>query len=202
MNLLILGATGPTGRHLASQALEAGHSVAALVRDPSKLNEPRIEIIKGDATDSATIASAARGRDAVPSALGTGKSFKSGQVVSRAAGNVIAAHVKRLLWVSAFGVGESFEDARLLQRAFFRTLLSDVYADKKIADDLIRKSSAEWTIVLPVGLRNGLRTGNYRVAEHLEVGVFPTIHRADVADFMIRELIERKWVRKTVEIST
>jgi len=202
VNLLILGASGPTGRHLVSQALEAGHSVAALVRDPAKLNEPRVEIIQGDATDSATIASAVRGRDAVLSALGTGKSFKSGQVVSRAAANVVAANVKRLLWVSAFGVGESFADARLLQRTFFRTLLSDVYVDKKIADDLIRKSSAEWTIVLPVGLRNGPRTGNYRAGEHLEVSVFPTINRADVADFMIHELGERKWVRKTVEIST
>lgn len=200
MKLLILGATGPTGRHLVAQALDAGHEVAALVRGAATFE--RVEIIRGDATDAATIANAVRGREAVLSALGTGKSFKSGEVVSRAAKNVVAANAKRLLWVSAFGVGESFSDAPLLPRIFFRTLLREVYADKKIADDLIRNSGAEWTIVLPTGLRNGPRTGKYRAGEHLEVSQLPAINRADVADFMIRELAERKWVRKTVEIST
>ena len=51
MKLLILGATGPTGHQLVSQALEAGHSVAALARDPRKVTES-IEVIEGDATNA------------------------------------------------------------------------------------------------------------------------------------------------------
>lgn len=202
MKLLILGATGPTGRHLVSQALDAKHEVAALVRDPAKLTEPRVEIIQGDARDAATIATAVRGRDAVLSALGVGKSFKAIGIMTRAAENLVAARVNRLLLVSAFGVGESSADATFLQKIFFNTLLRGIYADKKVADDIIRKSPCEWTIILPTGLRNGPRTGKYRVGEHLDVTTFPKINRADVADFMIRELTERKWIRKTVEIST
>ena len=77
MKLLILGATGPTGQQLVSQALEAGHSVAALARDPRKITES-IEVIEGDATNARDIAGAVRGREAVLSALGTSKSFKGG----------------------------------------------------------------------------------------------------------------------------
>jgi putative NADH-flavin reductase len=175
--------------------------VAALVRDPSKMTE-RVEIIQGDARDAATIANAVRGRDAVLSALGTGKSFKAAGIMTRAAENLVAANFKRLLLVSAFGVGDSYADATLLQKIFFNLLLRGIYADKKVSDDIIRKSPGEWTIVLPTGLRNGPRTGKYRVGEHLKVSAFPMIHRADVADFMLRELGERKWIRRTVEIST
>jgi uncharacterized protein YbjT (DUF2867 family) len=200
MKLLILGATGPTGQQLLTQALETGHEVAALVRDPAKITAS-VEVIRGDATDAAAIAGAARGRDAVLSALGTGKSFR-GDVVSRAAANLIAASVQRLVFVSAFGVGESFSEAALPQKFFFRTLLRSIYADKAKADEMIRASNAEWTIVRPVMLTNGPRTGQYRVLEHARLSGFPKVSRADVADFMIRELTERKWIRKTVVITT
>ena len=202
MKLLILGATGATGRQLVTQALDAVHAVAALVRDPGKLDERRpIEIIKGDAKSAETIAAAVRGRDAVLSALGTGKSFR-GDIASRAAANLLRSDVKRLIFMSAFGVGDSFNDATLLQRFFFRTLLRSIYADKAKADALIQQSPIEWTIVRPVGLTNGPRTGKYRVGEHLGLRGFPTVSRADVADFMVRELTERAWIRKAVVIST
>src|SRR6266852_2216116 len=75
MKSLILGATGLTGRPLVRQALDAGHSVAALVRDPRKVTDS-IEVVQSDATNSSAVAGAVRGRDAVLSALGTSKSFK------------------------------------------------------------------------------------------------------------------------------
>src|SRR5213076_3281307 len=75
VKLLILGVTGPTGQQLVTRALETGHEVAALVRDRAKITAP-IEVIRGDATDAAAIDGASRGRDAVLSALGTGKSFR------------------------------------------------------------------------------------------------------------------------------
>jgi len=197
MKLLILGATGPTGRELVKQALAAGHEVAALVRGPATID--RVEVIRGDATDAAAMANAIRGRDAVLSALGTGKSFKSGDLMTRVAPNLDSA--KRLLFVSAAGVGESFNEMPPFGKLFFRTLLRGIYADKAKADDTIRASKTEWTIIRPTVLTNGPRTGSYRVAEHLPLHGMPKISRADVADFMIRELADRKWIRKTVIIS-
>jgi len=199
VKLLILGATGPTGQQLVAQALEAGHQVAALVRAESNLPSP-VEVIRGDGRDPAAIAGAARGRDAVLSALGTGKSLKGG-IASRAAANLVAASVKRLIFMSSFGVGDSFDDATLPQKLIFSTLLRSIYADKAKADATIQSSSLDWTIVRPVMLTNGPHTGAYRVGENLHPHGFPKISRADVADFMIRELTERTWIRKTVVIS-
>ena len=197
MRLLILGATGPTGRELVAQALAAGHEVAALVRGDANID--RVEVLRGDATDPAAVANAVRGRDAVLSALGVGKTFKSRDLMSRAAPNLIT--IKRLLFVSAAGVGESFNEMPPFMKLFIRTLLRGIYADKINADNTIRASNTEWTIVRPVALTNGPRTGSYRVAEHLPLHGIPKISRADVADFMIRELAERKWLRKTVVIA-
>ena len=198
MKLLILGATGPTGHQLVSQALEAGHSVAALARDPRKVTES-IEVIEGDATNASDIAGAVRGREAILSALGTSKSFKGG-IMTRAMAVLLPAMqqtgVKRLILESAYGVAESFSDANAIQRFFFRTVLRSIYADKAEADAMIQASPLEWTIVRPVRLTNGPRTGKYRVAERFEARGMPGVSRADVADFMIRELTERAWVRK------
>ena len=66
---------------------------------------------------------------------------------------------------------------------------------------MIEASPLQWTIVRPVALANTRRTGNYRVGEHLKLSGFPRVSRADVADFMIRELNEQRWVRKTVVIA-
>src|SRR4029077_12954004 len=98
--------------------------------------------------------------------------------------------------MSSFGVGESIEEATLPQKLMFRTLLRSIYADKAIADAAIQSSSLDWTIVRPVMLTNGPRTGAYRLTDHLQSRGFPKISRADVADFMIRELTERAWIRK------
>ena len=198
MKLLILGATGPTGRQLVEQALQAGHAVAALVRSSTKLEG--VETLQGDAADPSAIASAARGRDAVVSALGSGKSLK-GDIASRAAANLVAANPRRLIFMSGVGVGESYREAAFIEKLMIRTMLRWIYADKAKADAMIQSSRLEWTIVRPALLTNGPRTGAYRVGEHLPLRGFPKISRADVADFMVRELTERKWIRKTVVIS-
>ena len=197
MKLLILGATGAQGRELVKQSLEAGHFVAALVRDPRKVTEP-IEVIEGDATDSSAIADAVRGRDAIVSALGTSNSLKGG-IMTRAVAVLLPAmqqaNVKRLILESAFGVGETFNDATAIQKFFFRTFLRSIYPDKATADAMIEASPLEWTIVRPVRLTKGPRTGKYRVSERYDRGS-ASVSRADVADFMIRELTERAWIRR------
>jgi len=203
MKLLILGGTGSTGHHLVQQALEAGHSVAALARDPRKVTEP-IEVIEGDATDASTVAGAARGRDAIVSALGSSNSLKGG-IMMRAVPVLLAAMqqngVKRLILQSSFGVAESFDEATAIQKFFFHTLLRSIYADKAKADAMIEASPLEWTIVRPVRLTNGPRTGKYRVSERFDARGPKSVSRADVADFMIRELTEREWIRKIAVIA-
>jgi len=207
VRLLILGATGPTGRHLLDQALAGGHDVTAFVRDPSRLTltRPRLAVATGDATDARALEGAMSGQHAVLSALGAGNSLRSG-IASRAVAVLIAAMraqgVKRIIFLSAFGVGETFEQASLVQRLAYRTLLRKIFADKAKADAMLRASALDWTLVYPTLLTNGSRTGSYRVGGRLSMKGMAKISRADVAAFMLAQLSSDEWLRRTAVVST
>jgi len=194
-NLLVLGATGGTGRQVVSQALDAGHLVTAFVRNPDKMTiqHERLRLAVGDVLDAGrALADAVRGQDAVISALGRGNSFKADGLMQRAVPSIISAmqtnHVRRLIFVSAMGVGDTSRDAPAIPRIFHRLLLRGIFADKRAAEDIIRRSDLDWTIVHPTGLTNGPLTGTYRSGEHLTMRGFPTISRADTAHFILRQI--------------
>ncbi|HKR04163.1 MAG TPA: NAD(P)H-binding protein, partial [Bacteroidia bacterium] len=117
MKLVILGASGPTGQQLVSQALQQGHEVTAIVRNASKLNvqHKQLKVITGNIFDSEFLCRELKGKDVVLSALGVGKSLKSGYLVARVVNVLIPsmkkAGVSRVIFLSAFGVNESFKQA-------------------------------------------------------------------------------------------
>lgn len=205
MKLLVFGASGPTGTQLVSQALEQGHEVTALVRNSASVATQEIRIIVGDAQDPAAVAEAVRGQDAVLSALGRRKTFSSANLLVNSMRAIVPAmerhRVRRLILMSSFGVGDSVREAPLLPRLFFRTLLRDIFADKLAAEAIVRRSALEWTIVYPVLLTDGPRTGNYRVGERLELSGFPKISRADVAEFMLKELYDAEYLKRIAVLS-
>jgi putative NADH-flavin reductase len=86
-----------------------------------------------------------------------------------------------------------------------RTLLKDLYADKQVGEDELRRlgSDIEWTLVYPVTLTNGPRTGHYRAGERLTLHGLPRISRADVADFILSQMDDdRSFLRKGVLVSS
>jgi len=208
MNILVFGATGATGKQVVKQALSQGHAVTAFVRNPGALlkNEKGLRVVTGDTTrDTPKIIEAVSGQDVVISALGRRSSFKSDHLVERSMQAIVSsmerAGVRRLILVSAFGVGESRRDAPLIPRIMYRVLLSDIFADKKAAEDKVRSSNLDWTFVYPVLLTEGPMTGTYRAGERLELHGLPKISRSDVAHFILAEIGNRTFVRKLVVIS-
>ena len=207
--VLIVGATGGTGRSLVEQALTAGHSVTAFVRNPEKVgrHHERLRVVAGDAASGApSLSQAMRGQDAVISALGRGQSFKADSLIQRSVPHLLAAMqehgVRRLVFTSALGVAETVQQVPLMMRVFARLLLRDIYADKAAGEALIRRSGLEWTIVHPAGLTNGPLTGTYRAGERLALRGFPTISRADTAHFLLSQLDDRSYIGKVVVIAT
>ena len=206
MRLLILGATGPTGRNLLDQSLAGGHEVTALVRNPSRLTvtHPRLAVMSGDATDARALEGAMNGQHAVLSALGAGNSLRS-EIASRAVAALIPAMqaqgVRRIIYLSAFGVGETFEQASRVQRLAYRTLLRQIFADKAKADATLRASALDWTLVYPTLLTSGSRVGSYRAGDRLSMKGMARISRADVAAFMLAQLSSREWLQRTAVIS-
>jgi uncharacterized protein YbjT (DUF2867 family) len=202
MKLLILGGTGPTGQQVVMQAIAKGHDVTALVRTPSKLalTSGNLKVVKGDVLDKTTLLKALEGQDALVSALGVGKTLRPHHLIENAMATIVqamsSAGVKRIVFLSAFGVGESFSNANLLQKLIFRLPLKAIYADKAKGDSMLKESPLDWTIVRPVVLTNGPTTVKYQAGEVLPMKGMPAISRADVADFMLRQLSEDTYLRK------
>ena len=206
--ILVLGATGATGRHVVEQAVAAGADVTVVVRDPAKLSPPvrPVRILTGDLLhQTAVLTAAVAGQDAVISVLGVGQSFKPGGLIRTTAPAIVGAlqqqGVRRLIFTSAFGVGATRQDTPLLPRLFIATLLRHVYADKEAGEEAILSSLLDWTIVYPVGLTDGPRTGTYRAGERLTLSGFPRIARADVAEFLLKQVDDPGFVRKGVLVA-
>lgn len=209
MKVLILGATGATGQHVVSQALDLGHEVTVFVRDQVRLRigAERVRVVTGSLPDSAdALAAAVRGQDAVISTLGVGSALKAKGLIGRSAPVIVRAMttegVRRLVFCSAYGVGATRRDLPLFPKLLITVLLRDVYADKQNGDDTLMRSDLDWTIAYPVTLTNGPHTGRYRVGEHLTLRGVPKIARADLADFLLSQLADPTNVRKGVLVSS
>jgi putative NADH-flavin reductase len=205
--LLILGATGGTGLHVVSQALDAGNEVTAYVRHPAKLQvkHERLRVVVGPIADDAMpFREAMSGQQAVISTLGRGLSLQSEHVIERCVPPMLAAMkaggVGRLIFTSAIGVGDAYAEAPLLSKLVARVLLRDIYPDKLIGENLVRNSDLEWTIVQPAGLTNGRLTRRYRAAEHLRHRMVATISRADLAHFLLSQVDDRTYVRRIAQL--
>jgi putative NADH-flavin reductase len=205
MKLLLLGATGRLGRELVGQGLARGHEITALVRNPEKLevDHGALRVVRGDVLEGDGLASAAKGQDAVVSALGVGASLRPRGLIARSMPMIVRAMesqgVRRLIFTS--GVILKPGAVPLVPRLLMRLLMRDLAADKKAGEDLLRETGLAWTLVYPVRLTNGPRSGKYRSGEQLVLRGFPTVSRADVADLILRLLEEPGSIRKDILIS-
>ncbi|MBI4418804.1 MAG: SDR family oxidoreductase [Ignavibacteriales bacterium] len=205
MNLLIIGATGGTGKELVRQALELGHSVTAFARRPQRLRieHPRLRAIKGDVLENKTVAVAMQGQEAVLCALGHRRWVLPSRILSRGTANIIQAMkqygVRRLICETSLGVGDSVGRLGLYYTLFVIPFVVFFYfRDKGRQERMIRESDLEWTIVRPARLTNGRKRNDH---EHgMDVGhyiVTRSIARADVASFMLSQLDNTTYLRKT-----
>ncbi|KQR66192.1 NAD(P)-dependent oxidoreductase [Frigoribacterium sp. Leaf172] len=204
MKVLLLGATGGVGSHLLRASVAAGHDVRVLVRDATALEtSDEVDVVVGDATTPSHMAEAVAGRDVVLNAVGS-RNFR--MPVELEVGRVLLpalaeAGVGRLIVCSAFGVGDSQRDAGAMQKMFFHSVLGRVYAAKEVADAEVRASDLDWTLVYPTRLTDGPATGDLVVAERLPAGASTKVARADVARFMMAQLGDDTWSRRTAVVT-
>src|SRR5437762_1756360 len=200
--VLVIGATGGTGRQLVQQALDQGHQVTAFVRRPSKLQieHANLRIVKGDVLDYASVESAMVGQSAVLSALGHKRFFYPNKIQSNGMRNILRAmttcNVPRLICETALGIGNSVGRLGLPHTFFILPLILPFYMwDKLRQEELIAASDRDWVIVRPGVLTNGEARGDYRHGPKVGSYLWPVrISRADVADFMLKQLTDDAYV--------
>jgi putative NADH-flavin reductase len=207
--ILIVGATGGTGRQLVSQALERGYAVTALVRDPAKLqiDHPQLTVVQGNVLDEQSVAAAMHGQDAVVSALGHKRFFYPTRILSEGTKNILRAmetnSVSRLVCQTSLGVGDSAWRMGVYFTFFtIPVVLPFYFWDKTRQERIIAESKAEWVIVRPGMLSNAQKRGKYR--HGFQIGNYfwtVRISRADVAAFMLDQLESDTYLRAAVGVS-
>ena len=201
--ILVLGATGGTGRLIVSQALARGYEVTALVRSTDKGNALKgAHLIVGDARDETTLRNAVKGHDAVVSALGTPASpFREVTFLSTATRALVSAmkaeHVPRLITITGIGSGDSVgHGGFLFDNVIFPLLLRKVYADKNRQEAIVRDSGLDWVLIRPSVLNDKPSREKVRALVDLSDFHGGTISRADVAKFALDQVRGDQWLRR------
>lgn len=208
MKIAILGATGKTGGHAMRRALEAGHHVRVLARDPAKLTtkHERLEVIRGDATKPEDCATLVEGCDAVIGTLGP-PNLGVTTVRQDAAKAVTSAMkdkgVKKIVWLSALGVGDNIAQAKLtsfLVATYIKLMLKKTYADADMAEQVLRASGLDYVLARPPGITDKTATGV--IVEVPEDKKLPRIRctRDDVAAWMLEAATTSTFDRQAVTI--
>ena len=206
--LAIFGATGRAGKYLVQQALERGYCVRALARDPGKLalQNERLLVIQGSLSDPARVEQVIAGADAVLSVLGPTSNEPTFEI-SKGTTTMIKAMkqhgVKRLIISAGAGVGDPGDTPKLFNKLInvaLKATARNVYEDMLKTVALVRESGLEWTVVRVPRLMDTPRTGKVRVGM-VGQGTGANLSRADMAEFMLQQVDDGRYLRQAPVIS-
>ena len=201
MKLLVLGANGRTGRLVVEQALAAGHTVTAFVRDPSKLQltDEQLSVANGDARDVDSLLAALKGQDAVINTIG-GVERK---LIATTTAVLVAAMqkrgVRRVVLMSTFIATPNFKPSGAMR--LFPRLARGVAKDDLTGVRLLEGSRLEWTIVYATLLKNKPKAG-YRLVGPDEIVTGKNhVNRADVAECLLDAVGDRATIKQALLIT-
>ena len=205
MRVLIIGASKGIGLETTRQALDAGNHVRALARSATAIaiSNPNLEKMRGNALKTEDVETAIVGMDVVIQTLGIGLGylFRPVHLFSDATRVLIEAMrsqgVKRLICVTGFGAGDSRARISCLQRLPFQIVFGRAYDDKSLQEQLIKESELDWTIARPGVLTGGPQTDQYKILSEATQWRNGIISRADVAEFLVRQIEDQTYIRKT-----
>ena len=209
MNILVIGATGKTGHEVVRQAIEAGEQVTAFVRDPARLriHGPRLSVIEGHVTNPVDLRRALEGQDAVISTLGARarntvagpfRRSRDDSLMQKSTAALIEAAdeagVRRVVVLSTFMLAPNFRAGMLKPLELYYRGMND---DKRAAEELLRRSQLDWTIVWATRLTDGDSSGGARLVPVTQT-VTPrdSISRSDVAAFLLAQIRSQETIRR------
>jgi putative NADH-flavin reductase len=201
LNILVLGASGRTGRLVVEQALAAGHTVTAFARDPSKLklSGENLNIANGDARDFDSLRAALKGSDAVIDTIGGGERKLIATTMAALVAAMQKSGVRRVVVMSTFIATPNFRPSGMMR--LFPRLVRGVAKDDLAGAKLLAASWLDWTIVYATLLENKPSAGFRLVGPDEIVTAKNHINRADVAECLLETLGDRATIRRSLLIT-
>ena len=211
MKIVLWGATGLTGREVLDQALEGGHEVKAVARNPEQieLEHTNLTVVRGDALNPKSVQEAVAGGEFVISTLGSGATLKQARkpttIYSEGFANIVAAMRKHGIrrFIALLSVGTVPDpNEPFIHKRFIRPLIRANYDDMKKAENVLAGcDDLDWVVIRPMRLMNTPRTGKYRTAVDFLPPGGVEISRADVAEFILKQLYTSEHLRRYVTIA-
>lgn len=208
MKIVVFGASRGVGLQVVKQALEAGHLVTAFVRSPEtfEVKHPNLIVFPGNAMDAAAVENAIAAQEAVISTLGATRP-PAPHMLRTSGRNIVAGmkkhSVRRLVSTTGAGVRPPEDQPKFVDylMGFLLNLLAkEVVLDSEENVKVIQASDLDWTVVRFPRLIDNEHTGKYRVG-YVSKESGNQLSRADGADFVLKELEEKKWLRKLPLVS-
>ena len=213
MKLLVLGASGRTGKRVAALALQKGHQVAAIVRSPEKVADLKVEVFQGTPYDCETVERALKGCEAVVNVLNVSRESDNPwarlasppDLISRSCANALQAMeklgVKRYAALSAVGAGDSWRLLPLVVRLVVRySNLKAAFDDHTVQERLLVKSSADYTVVRAPMLTDKANPSGVLVVRPGEK-MKGSLSRQSAADLLLSILESGQHAREIIHIS-
>jgi len=214
MKILVLGATGRTGRYILEEAEKRGHIVSAIVRDPEKLKDFKAEIIQGTPYAFETMEQAMKGCDAVIATLNVSRQSDSPwaklraptDLISKSAENAIKAMEKeginRIVALGAIGAGRSWKKSPVILKMIISTSnLKYAFRDHGRQEEILEKSSMDYTICrAPMLSEKQNDTGVAATPEGVKLSSM-VLSRNSAAEFFLDIIENKKHLRETIHIS-
>lgn len=213
MNIILFGATGQTGREVLKQALERGHRITAVVRDPSKIdvNHERLTVKTGDARNAQLVAAIILGHEAVINTMGPGGPDVSDQfldILTEGTRNLVesmrVAGIQRIVSMGSAGTLQATTELLIRDMPNFPVMARNISGAHLQAWKTLEASGLEWTLLCPPArVEPGSRTGQYRVRDDsmLDGGPMLKITHGDMADFLLNEMEQGKHIGRRVNIA-
>jgi len=192
-----------------TRLVAAGHRVRVLVRDPAKLpsvDGARVEVMVGDVLDPAAVGETVAGSQAVISVVGQVKGSPATLQTDGTRLIVEAMHrhgVSRLITLSGGGLRAEQDRPQLADRiirGLLRLLAGHVLADAEGHLTVLHGSGLDWTVVRGPRLTDDPGLGRYRVG-WVGVDASTKISRDDLADFIVTQLDDQRFIRRMPFVS-
>ena len=214
MKILLLGATGRTGKLVIEEAIRRGHKISAIARDPEKLKDYQIDITQGTPYDYITVEKAFSGCEAVINTLNISRKTENPwsrltapkDLISRSATNAISAMeragIKRFIALSTIGAGSSWRKAPLILKLIVSASnLKYAFRDHGTQESMLQNSDMDYTICRAPMLTNEMNIKGVVAVKEDEIPPRPVLSRNAAANFFINIIENNNNIKQTVNLS-